>query len=178
MAKLLQLRRGTALQIAGLTPALAELWFDTDNRRITVGDGATSGGLTIARMAEITRVSVRACAINLNILGDNPVTVALPVGITRYKVVGVTVAHASAIPNLAKIGLYTGSNCSGVTIVTPHLLDGITSAAENTSGNSMEMTVNNSANTTYTINQLYINIGTINGSALVVDVAIILELVS
>jgi hypothetical protein len=44
MATQLQLRRGTALQVAAFTGAVAEVTVDTTNNRLVVHDGVTSGG--------------------------------------------------------------------------------------------------------------------------------------
>ena len=44
MSEQLQLRRGTAAQIAANTPAAGEVWVDTDHNRLVVGDGSTLGG--------------------------------------------------------------------------------------------------------------------------------------
>ena len=45
MSVQLQLRRGTASQIASFTGAIGELAIDTTNRRLVVNDGMTSGGV-------------------------------------------------------------------------------------------------------------------------------------
>jgi len=41
------LRRGAAAKVAADVPMVGELLLNTDNRTITVGDGATAGGLTL-----------------------------------------------------------------------------------------------------------------------------------
>ena len=53
MSEQLQLRRGTAAQIAANTPVAGEVWVDTDHNRLVVGDGATLGGWAVAKMMEI-----------------------------------------------------------------------------------------------------------------------------
>ena len=61
MSEQLQLRRGTAAQVASFTGAQGELVVDTTNNRLVLQDGATAGGFPIARLAEVianTRVSV------------------------------------------------------------------------------------------------------------------------
>lgn len=40
-----QIRRDTAANLAGSTPVLAELGYDTTNKRIIIGDGTTAGGI-------------------------------------------------------------------------------------------------------------------------------------
>ncbi len=61
MSEQLQLRRGTAAQIATFTGAQGELVVDTTNNRLVLQDGATAGGFPIPRLAEVianTRTSV------------------------------------------------------------------------------------------------------------------------
>lgn len=56
MSEQLQLRRGTAAQVAAFTPAQGETVVDTNYFRLYVGDGATAGGWAAAR-AQRTAVS-------------------------------------------------------------------------------------------------------------------------
>ena len=51
MSEQLQLRRGTAAQIAANTPAAGEVWVDTDHSRLVVGDGSTVGGFAVPKMS-------------------------------------------------------------------------------------------------------------------------------
>jgi hypothetical protein len=53
MSEQLQLRAGTAVQVAAFTPTAAECVVDTTNNRICVGDGATAGGWPAARLSEV-----------------------------------------------------------------------------------------------------------------------------
>lgn len=49
MAKQLQLRRGTTAQHASFTGAPGEVTVDTDKKALVVHDGATAGGVPVAR---------------------------------------------------------------------------------------------------------------------------------
>ena len=51
-----QVRRGTTLQRTALTPLVGELIYDTDEKRLYVGDGSTAGGVFRA----VTSVNVSA----------------------------------------------------------------------------------------------------------------------
>ena len=53
MSEQLQLRRGSAAQVASAAPAQGEPWFDTTNNRICMGDGTTNGGWPAAKLAEV-----------------------------------------------------------------------------------------------------------------------------
>jgi hypothetical protein len=53
MSEQLQLRRGTASQIAAFTGAQGELVVDATNNRAVISDGATAGGWPAAKLAEV-----------------------------------------------------------------------------------------------------------------------------
>ena len=53
MAKRLQLRRGTTTQMSTFTGAVAEATFDTDKNTIIVHDGATVGGIELAKQSAV-----------------------------------------------------------------------------------------------------------------------------
>lgn len=61
MSEQLQLRRGTASQVASFTGAQGEVVVDTTNNRLVLQDGATAGGYAAAKLSEVvtnTRASV------------------------------------------------------------------------------------------------------------------------
>lgn len=179
MAEQLQLRKGSSSQVASNTPVLAEPWFDTTHNRLVMGDGSTPGGWPLAKLAEVSQLSILTRGVNLNVTGDNYVSVALPTGITRFRIKEVIVANASSAPgSSARLGLYTGAGQTGVTVASQQALNAITSAAANTAGNSIVMTLNNATTTTFNVATLYINVGTINNSALTADVLIVIQPIS
>lgn len=53
MSEQLQLRRGTATQVATFTGAQGEAVMDTTNNRLVVNDGSTAGGWPAAKLAEV-----------------------------------------------------------------------------------------------------------------------------
>lgn len=50
-----QIRRDTATNLLAATPALSELGYDTTNKRIVVGDGATAGGIKIPSYSDVQK---------------------------------------------------------------------------------------------------------------------------
>ena len=65
MSEQLQLRRGTASQVASFTGAQGEVAVDTTDNRIVVQDGATAGGFAAAKLGEVitnTRTAVADAA--------------------------------------------------------------------------------------------------------------------
>lgn len=65
MSEQLQLRRGTAAQVAAFTGAAGEVVMDTTNNRLVVNDGVTVGGAPLAKLSEVqtnSRTSVSDAA--------------------------------------------------------------------------------------------------------------------
>ncbi|MGA3301975.1 MAG: hypothetical protein ABSC72_01645 [Methylovirgula sp.] len=68
MSEQLQLRRGTAAQVAAFTGAQGEAIVDTTNNRLVVQDGATAGGFPAAKLSEVvtnTRTQVSDAAYSV-----------------------------------------------------------------------------------------------------------------
>lgn len=57
MATQIKHRRGNNAEIMSGTPAVGELWFNTDDNTIHMGDGATAGGIKHAKLASVTLYS-------------------------------------------------------------------------------------------------------------------------
>jgi Major tropism determinant N-terminal domain len=53
LSEQLQLRRGTASQVAAFTGAQGEVVMDTTNNRLVINDGATTGGNPLAKLSEV-----------------------------------------------------------------------------------------------------------------------------
>jgi hypothetical protein len=67
MATQVTRRRGTTAQHATFTGALAELTVDTDKKTVVVHDGATAGGIPLAKESDLSNVLVDA-DIGVNVL--------------------------------------------------------------------------------------------------------------
>lgn len=116
MSEQLQLRRGTAAQVAANTPAAGEPWLDTTNNRMCIGDGSTLGGWPAAKLAEVvtnarTAVSDAAYAVQTT---DRMVAYT---ALTAAR--AVTLPAASAFPTGTRLLVVdeTG-NCSALLTIT------------------------------------------------------------
>jgi hypothetical protein len=91
----LQLRRGTATQVAAFTGAQGEIVVDTTNNRAIVQDGATAGGFAAAKLAEVITNTRRAIA-------DSAATIVATDRLVAYTALtaprAVTLPAASAFP--------------------------------------------------------------------------------
>jgi hypothetical protein len=58
MPKQVQMRRGTTAEHAGFTGAQGEVTVYTDRKALVVHDGATAGGVPVARLDEVVRLGV------------------------------------------------------------------------------------------------------------------------
>jgi len=175
MSQLLQLRRNPANLIASFTGAQGEVVVDTTNWRAIVQDGTTAGGWAAAKLNDLGRISILVRGVNFNsATGDTIVPMVLPQGVSRYRILEAIVGNPTQIPAAAQLGLYTGALQTGTIIAADQPLTGITTAAPNASGNAMALSLNNPTGMTLNAASLYLNIGALNGSALVADVQIVI----
>jgi len=173
MSEQLQLRRGTATQIAAFTGAQGEVVVDTTNNRAVVCDGSTVGGWPAAKLSEVATAgkAVSAAGVNANSVADTALVVILPPGTTRYRIKKVVVLNPSLSLSAAQAGLYTAASGGGTAICAAQALSALTTNAANTAGNAAFMTQANEA-TFYTAAILYFRITTAQGSAATVDVVV------
>ncbi|MFZ1962202.1 MAG: hypothetical protein WAU78_01805, partial [Roseiarcus sp.] len=116
MTEQLQLRRGTAAQVAAFTGAIGEIVVDTTNNRLVVQDGATAGGFPAAKLSDIaanTRAVVSDAAYTALATDRNIAFTA----ITAPRVV--TLPAASAYPTGASLTVFDESgSCSAANTIT------------------------------------------------------------
>jgi Major tropism determinant N-terminal domain len=170
MSEQLQLRRGTAAQIAANTPAAGEAWVDTDHNRLVVGDGSTVGGFAVPKMSEVASYAVLAKAVSANLVTDTPLVVLLPPGVTRYRVTRVTALAPSVSLTAAQAAVYTAASAGGTAICSPQALSGLTSSSPGVAGNAIDLTLALAAATFFTATTLYFRISTAQGAAATFDV--------
>ena len=166
----LSLVKGTTAQINAGTPALGEIWVNTDNHTLVVGDGSTAGGWPVGGGGSGGPLAFRASGVDLNAAGDTAVTIVLPSGFSRYQIKQILLGNASASLATAHAGVFTGAGATGVTIVAAQALSTITTNANNTSGNGMDMTLALPCATWFNAGTLYFNVNVTQSAT--VDVAI------
>ncbi len=105
-----QLRRDTAANIALVTPAAGEPFYDTTNKRLGVGDGATAGGVPHPSAADVQGQSFLYAAVGGT---GNAIT------LTNTPPVG------SLVNGLKQVFKATANNTSSVTVA----VDGLTAKA-------------------------------------------------
>jgi len=108
MSEQLQLRRGTAAQVAAFTGAPGEIVIDTTNNRLVVQDGATAGGWAAARLGEVAARRAVADAATTILPADRVVAFA---SLTATR--ATTLCAASAYPQGAILAILDESGaCS------------------------------------------------------------------
>jgi hypothetical protein len=95
MSEQLQLRRGTATQVAAFTPAQGECVVDTTNNRICVGDGATAGGNPAAKLTEVV---ASGNALNTIATAANGANIQMGVLETSVTLSGASTTASVSIP--------------------------------------------------------------------------------
>ena len=134
MSEQLQLRRGTASQVAAFTGAQGETVMDTTNNRLVVSDGSTVGGWPAAKLVEVITN------------GRTPVSDAAYSALTTDRMIAYTALSAARVVSLPPASAYpTGTrllivdetgNCSTTKTLTispngSDVIDGATSAVIN-----------------------------------------------
>jgi hypothetical protein len=171
MSEQLQLRRGTAAQIATNTPTAGEVWVDTDHDRLVLGDGSTAGGFAAPKMAEVASYMVSAKGISANLVADTPLVIPLPPGFTRYRVTRVSVLGDTGLPlTAAQAAVYNAASGGGAAVCSPQALSGLTANTPAIAGNAIDLTLALAAATFFTATTLFFRITTAQGSAATVDV--------
>lgn len=170
MSQQLQLRGGPTATLAAFTGAAKEVLVDTQMSRLVVSDGTTVGGFQTAKMAEVGRLSMVVRGVNLAVLGDTAIPIVLPRGYTLFRLIETVVSNASAVPGAARVGVYSAAAQGGLTIAGQQLLTGIVNAGPNLATNAEVLNPSLVAGTTvYNIASIFLNVGTINASALTAD---------
>jgi hypothetical protein len=134
LSEQLQLRRGTASQVAAFTGAQGETVMDTTNNRLVVSDGSTAGGWPAAKLVEVITN------------GRTPVSDAAYSALTTDRMIAYTALSAARVVSLPPASVYpTGTrllivdetgNCSTPKTLTispngSDVIDGATSAVVN-----------------------------------------------
>lgn len=134
MSEQLQLRRGTASQVAAFTGAQGETVMDTTNNRLVVSDGSTAGGWPAAKLVEVITN------------GRTPVSDATYSALSTDRMIAYTALSAARVVSLPPASAYpTGTrllivdetgNCSTTKALTispngSDVIDGATSAVVN-----------------------------------------------
>jgi hypothetical protein len=134
LSEQLQLRRGTASQVAAFTGAQGETVMDTTNNRLVVSDGSTAGGWPAAKLVEVITN------------GRTPVSDAAYSALATDRMIAYTALSAARVVSLPPASAYpTGTrllivdetgNCSTTKTLTispngSDVIDGATSAIVN-----------------------------------------------
>jgi hypothetical protein len=173
LSQQLQLRHDTAANWASVVLAQGEVVVDETNNRILVGDGSTAGGWPAIAPG---RVALIARGVNLDLVADTPIAVALPYGFSRYYLVAVRVLNASVSLTSAAAALYTGAGAGGIALASPQALSAITATAANTAANMTPLTLAISDTSEFVSSAtLYIRCTTAQGAPATADVAIYLD---
>lgn len=116
MSEQLQLRRGSATQVAAFTGALGETVVDTTNNRLVVQDGSTAGGWPAAKLSEVvTNTRTQVSDANYTALVSDRMIAYTAMTAAR----AVTLPAASAYPTGTRLIVVDESGaCSATNTIT------------------------------------------------------------
>jgi Major tropism determinant N-terminal domain len=116
MSEQLQLRRGTATQVASFTGAQGETIVDTTNNRLVVQDGSTAGGWPAAKLSEVI-TNTRTPVSDANYTALTSDRLVAYTALTAARVV--TLPAASAYPTGSRLLVVDESGaCSATDTIT------------------------------------------------------------
>lgn len=127
---------------------------------------------TVAITSNLGLIRVALIGVNFNSANtDNPVTIPLPPGISRYAVNSINISNASASISTATIGVFTGTGGGGQTIAATQSIT-VTQTGPDTNNNFMRLTQTNATTEAYNDATLQVRIVNAQGSAATADVII------
>jgi Major tropism determinant N-terminal domain len=134
LSEQLQLRRGTASQVAAFTGAQGETVMDTTNNRLVVNDGTTVGGWPAAKLSEAV-TNTRSAVIDAAYTAQTTDRLVAYTSLTTARVV--TLPASSSYPTGTRLLIVDETGNCSVTktlTITPNasdVIDGATSAVVN-----------------------------------------------
>ena len=120
MAKVLQHRRGTTAEHSNFTGAAGEITYDTTDKRLVVHDGATKGGIPVAKKSEVDAIDVGVISFNgskgavtysapVSSVNGQTGAVSIDVGVTSFNGSKGAVTYSAPVSSVnGKTGAVTG----------------------------------------------------------------------
>lgn len=160
---------------AQLNTEVNTLWPDNTGQTITPHDARQTLLDIIASNASVGLIRYVVTGVNFNSANtDTPITIALPVGITRYQVNDAKLSNPSASISTATIGIFGGAGGTGAVIAANQSIT-VTTSSANTNNNSMSLGLTNALTEAYDLTTIYARVGTAQGSAATADVIIMIK---
>ena len=132
----LQIRRGTAAELANITPVVGELIYTTDSQAVFVGDGSTAGGIPVAvggsgNVSGTNLLTAGLVSAGGNVTGGNITTAGL----------------ISATGNVTgNYFLGNGSQLTGIVTSSTAITNGTSTVAIGASNGNANISINGTAN--------------------------------
>jgi hypothetical protein len=144
-----------------------------------------NGGTNAASLAgaqanlEIGQLLFTITGVNFNSANtDNTITLTLPNGYSRYRVLGVFLSGASASISTATCGVFSATGGGGTAVVASGTTITVTAASENTTANMQILSAVNNTTGSYNFTTLYFRVQNAQGSAATASVTVQIQPVS
>jgi hypothetical protein len=132
--------------------------------------GIITGNSLKVGAAPVGALSVHSSSVNFNSgTTDTAVTIVLPSGYTRWRILSINISGASASITTATAGAFTTAGGAGTTIAADQSLT-VSTASENTANNCMSLTTTGTNTQSYNDTSVFFRIGTPQGSAATANV--------
>jgi hypothetical protein len=131
---------------------------------LTASGTIAASSLTVGA-APVGALSVHLSAVDFNVTNtDYPVTIVLPTGYTRYRMLSINISGASGSISAATVGAFTAAAGGGTTMAADQAVT-ITTASENTANNCMALVTTGTNTQSYNDLAVFFRIGTTAGAA-------------
>jgi hypothetical protein len=130
-------------------------------------------GGQVASLPQMGTLEFTLSAANFNSTADQPITITLPTGRTRYQLLAVIVSNPSISLTTAVGGIYTAAAKGGVAVVgAGTVYSTLTTNTAGTSGSLFSPGITNSTTAFYNSATLYFALTTAQGAAATADITI------
>lgn len=113
----------------------------------------------VQQACNIGSLRYKAAAVPFDTVGDTPITIALPTGTTRYRIVQVEIGNANGDISAATVGLFTAASGGGVAIIPASTAVTVTASAADTNNNVQVLEPSTALTQAYNDLTLYFRVG-------------------
>ncbi len=159
------------------TPTFANAAGTSGNVLRSDGTNFLSAQLNAADINPVAaQISLKLTAVNFNSGNtDNPITITLPTGYTRWRYNFSVINHPSTTMSTATFGLFTAAAGGGTELLSATTTVAITSTSENTNGNTQSPAgFTNASTQSFNAGTIYFRIINAQGGAATADVIVVL----
>jgi hypothetical protein len=165
----------SAVATVGTDPLTYTKFSVNPNVALPIANGGTGATTTAGAQANLALSTLlfKISGVDFNSANtDNPITITLPTGFTRYRLNLVIISGASASLTTATFGVFSAAGGAGTAMVASGTAVTLSSASENTTNNAQAPGIVGASATSYNVSPIYFRVQNAQGSAATANVTI------